>query len=75
MVVVRTRELREGCVLDVMMESSRFREGWYNRLDLEISADNRLEASLAFGDNIFAQMSGAVCAVVQLNETIGSHRW
>lgn len=52
MVVVRTREVRQGSVREVTIESSRFREGWHNRLDLEASMDSRLEASLKFDDNI-----------------------
>lgn len=52
MVVVRTREVREGRVREVTIESSRFMEGWYNRLVLEASMDSRLEASLMFDDNI-----------------------
>jgi hypothetical protein len=52
MVVVNTRELWEGSACEVKIESSRFEEGWYNRLDLETSVDSRLEASLVFDDNI-----------------------
>lgn len=52
MVVVRTREVQEGRVREVTIESSRFREGWYNRLGLEASMDSRLDASLIVGENI-----------------------
>lgn len=50
----------------VIIESSRFKEGWYNRLDLETSVDSRLEASLVFDDNISKKGPGEICAVEQV---------
>lgn len=57
-----------------MIESSRFRGGWYNRLDLETRVDSRLEASLVFDDNILKQSPGKIDVIVQMNRTIDIHK-
>lgn len=57
-----------------MIKSSRFRGGWYNRLDLETSVDSRLEASLVFDDNILKQSPGKIDVIVQMNRTIDIHK-
>lgn len=47
---------------EVIIESSRFKEGWYNRLDLVTTVDSRLEASLVFDDNISKPSPGDMCS-------------